>query len=70
MFRPSRTQRSAAWLQARMALFVAGAACGLAGMLADRTWLINIGIGLLIVGLLLRFLPERENPSDGVPHED
>ena len=41
--------------------FVIGAALALAGMGLDVGWLVWSGIGVLTIGLLLRFLPFTED---------
>ena len=52
--RPDRPVRH---LEARIALFGAGAILALVGMAMEQSWLINVAIGVLIVGILVRFLP-------------
>lgn len=61
MFRPSRsgTSDTGPLLAWRVRSFVIGAALALAGMGLDVGWLVWLGIGVLAVGLLLRFLPSR-----------
>ena len=46
-------------LEWRVRLFGAGAILALVGMAADAEWLVNVAIGVLVVGFLLRFVPER-----------
>lgn len=63
MFRPSRsrtadTDSRLAW---KVRSFAIGAALALAGMGMDVGWLVWSGIGVLAIGLLLRFLPSRED---------
>lgn len=54
MFRPSRSVRGEdRYFHARMALFLAGAACGLAGMAFDAGWLVTTGIVILAVAMIL-----------------
>lgn len=60
-FRPSRERHGPdPYLPLKMAIFVIGAAFGLAGMAMDERWLILTGIAILAVGFLLRFLPRRD----------
>lgn len=59
-FRPSRQPGGPdRWLHVKMALFVLGAALGIAGMTADNDTLVGVGIFVLAAGVLLRLLPER-----------
>lgn len=61
LFRPSREPRGAdPWLDAKLLLFSLGAAAGILGMLLEREWLVFSAIGILILGVALRFLPRRE----------
>lgn len=64
MFRPSRsgTGDTGPLLAWRVRSFVIGAALALAGMGLELDWLVWSGIGVLAIGLLLRFLPSREDP--------
>lgn len=61
MFRPSRsgTADTGPLLAWKVRSFVIGAALALAGMGLEMGWLVWSGIGVLAVGLLLRFLPSR-----------
>ena len=62
-FRPSRDARGEdRFLKAKIALFSLGAAVALIGIAADTRWLINVAIGILLVGFALRFL--KPPPSD------
>lgn len=61
MFRPTRERREGddslvVW---KIRLFALGAALALAGMALTLPWLVWAGIGALVVGLLLRFIPRR-----------
>ncbi|MDE2763155.1 MAG: hypothetical protein OXQ94_15735 [Gemmatimonadota bacterium] len=59
MFRPSRERRGEdRFLAWKVRIFVAGAALALAGIGMSLSWLVWVGIGVLVVGLLLRFLPD------------
>jgi hypothetical protein len=68
VFLPSRSQRGPdPWLPYRTLLFVAGAACGLAGMAFSVGWLVTIGIVLLVLGvvtgLIARRIQEARDPE-------
>ncbi len=59
MFRPSRERRGEdRFLAWKVRVFVAGAALEFAGIGMSLSWLVWVGIGVLVVGLLLRFLPD------------
>ena len=62
MFRPSRKRGpgSGDHLFWRVGLLGAGALLGLVGMGSPHGWLVWVGIGVLVVGLLIRFLPRGE----------
>lgn len=45
-------------LQWRTRLLAAGALLALVGMGTEREWVVNVAIGVLILGFGLRFLPE------------
>ena len=62
MFRPSRKKREGddrhlAW---KIRLFVTGAATAFAGMAMSLSWLVWIGVGVLAVAVVLRFLPAND----------
>lgn len=42
-----------------MRLFALGAVIALAGMYLRLDWLINVALGVLVLGFGLRFVPER-----------
>lgn len=65
-FRPDRRRRGAdPLLPHKMLLFVAGAVLGMIGMATDRNWIVYLAVGVLAVGLLLRFVDRgREPPED------
>jgi hypothetical protein len=46
-------------LQLRLVFFVVGATLAVAGMAMTQEWLMNVAIGVLGVGFVLRFVPER-----------
>lgn len=60
LFRPSRTPSGPdPYLPHKMVIFVVGATAAMAGMLTDRGWLINLGILILLIGIILRFVGRR-----------
>lgn len=68
LFRPRRDPAAGpdVWLPLKMALFVTGAAAAMAGIALNRDWLVNVAIGLLLLGFLLRFVgPRPGGPPDG-----
>lgn len=44
-------------------MFFLGAALGLAGIFMDLSWLVAAGMVVLLVGVLLRALPEGDSDS-------
>lgn len=58
MFRLSRERREGpdVWLPLKLALFIGGAASAIVGMTVGPEWLLNVAIGLLALGVLLRFV--------------
>lgn len=64
MFRPDRSRnRPVEHLEWRVRLLGAGAILAVVGMYFDEAWLIWVAIGILVVGLLMRFVPGRD--ADG-----
>ena len=61
IFRPSRARRNDRFLDAKLLIFTLGAACALGGMALDLGWLVYLAIGILALGLVLRFLPDRQD---------
>lgn len=59
MFRPSRESTMARFYATRALLLMVGAAVGLIGMLRELTWLVWIGIGILLVAVVLRVIASR-----------
>ena len=61
LFRPRREPADGPdpWLPLKLALFGVAAATAIAGMALDRAWLINAAIGLLAIGLVIRFFGPR-----------
>ncbi|MDE2806710.1 MAG: hypothetical protein OXN18_16330 [Gemmatimonadota bacterium] len=63
MFRPSsyKSTEPDRFLPWKVRALVIGAGLAFVGMGFDLGWLIWSGIGVLALGLLLRFLPERDD---------
>ena len=67
-----RTRPSMAHLEARIALFGAGAILAMVGIWSGQGWLINVAIGVLLIGFALRFLRRRDEippDDDGSGHD-
>lgn len=61
MFRPDRSRRRAGpWLEWKVRIFVTGAVLGLAGIYLDERWMVGAAIVVLLLGMGLRFLPNRK----------
>lgn len=62
MFRPSRKRREAEdrFLAWKVQLFLIGAAAAFAGMAMSLSWLVWVGIAVLLVAMVLRFLDVRD----------
>ncbi len=62
MFRPSRKSREGEdrFLAWKVRLFVTGAVAAFAGMAMSLSWLVWVGIAVLAVAVVLRFLPPRD----------
>lgn len=61
IFRPSRETRGPdPFLNLKVVLFALGAAIGIAGIISGRELLVGIGVLVLAVGVLLRFLQRGE----------
>jgi len=72
MFRPSRKPRDGEdrFLVWKVRLFVVGAAVALVGMGLSRSWVVWAGMGVLLVALVLRFLPDGDRePEDDSARE-
>lgn len=66
LFRPARGPRGEdPYLPHKMLLFVTGAAFGITGIVSGREWLINIGIVVLVAGVILRFAKARADNESG-----
>jgi hypothetical protein len=61
IFRPSRARRDDRFLNEKILVFAAGAACGVLGIAFEVGWLVYLAIGVLALGMLLRFLPNRQD---------
>lgn len=62
MFRPSRTRsgENDAFVVWKVRLFGLGAALALPGIAFGNAWVVWAGIGVLVVGAVLRFLVPRD----------
>jgi hypothetical protein len=58
-----RTQPMLAHLEWRIRLFGAGAILAIVGIWFEQDWLVNLAIGVLLVGFGLRFLGRREHTA-------
>jgi hypothetical protein len=54
------------WLYPKFFLFVAGAATGLLGIALHIDWLVNVAIGLLAIGFILKLVASRQADRDDV----
>jgi hypothetical protein len=75
LFRVRRDQRGPdRWLTHKMVLFAIGAVVAFAGMVTERSWLVNIGIVVLVIGVALRFIGRHDvtvdEIDDGAAAED
>ena len=52
-----RSRRAGRYLEWKVRLFTLGAVLAVVGMALDQSWMTWAAIGVLIVGMLLRFLP-------------
>lgn len=67
MFFDRSHTHSARFLPWKTALLFVGGGIGLVGMVLDRGWVVTVGICLVGIGFLLRFVPARPEraPEDG-----
>ena len=65
-----RRRRAGPYLEWKVRLFVLAAVLGLAGMYLEERWLTGAAIGLLFLGLALRFLPTGEDEHDAEAEPD
>ena len=58
MFRPSRdrSRTDDPFVVWKVRIFVIGAACSLAGIGLEISWVVWVGVGVLAIGMLLRFI--------------
>jgi hypothetical protein len=64
MFRPSRDGSTPRYFEIKALLLVIGASVGVMGMVQDRSWLVWIGIGILLVAMILRLIARRKKEPD------
>jgi hypothetical protein len=66
IFRPSRERRGPdRWLNVKVAIFCLGAGIALVGIASETKWVVNVAIGVLAIGFLMRFLPrDRDTPTE------
>lgn len=70
LFRVRRDHRAPdRWLAHKMVLFAVGAVIGFAGMITERSWLVNVGIVVLVAGVALRFLARPEATIEEIDEE-
>ena len=64
-FRASRDKRGPdRFLDLKIVIFVIGAAIAGVGIISARNWLIYIAIGVLVVGVALRFFDRKDSSPD------
>ncbi len=59
----SRHRRKDRFLHLRLALLLVGGGLGLMGMRLENGTLVSVATGIVLVGFLLRFAPQRQSPS-------
>jgi hypothetical protein len=59
-----RSRGSRPHLELRVAVFVVGALLALGGMYLETRWLVGLAIFVLAAGMLVRFIPGGESPTD------
>jgi hypothetical protein len=65
LFRVSRERKGPDhWVNAKIAIFCAGACVALIGMALDRRWVVNVAVGILLVGVVLRFVKPASSRED------
>lgn len=62
-----RGRKAGRYLEWKVRLFSVAAVLALVGIYRESGWMTGAAIGILLVGLMLRFLPDG---SEGVPTED
>jgi hypothetical protein len=60
----SRSNPSLAYLEWRVRIFGAGAILAMVGIFTQQNWLIDVAIGVLLIGVALRFLGRRAAPDE------
>ncbi|MGI9626973.1 MAG: hypothetical protein ACR2QM_09070 [Longimicrobiales bacterium] len=72
IFRPdSRHKADEGLLLWKVRLFIVGAALGVGGMVTENPWVLWSGVGVLMVGMTLRFFGGRTKREDTEePHGD
>jgi hypothetical protein len=70
MFISRRRGQPSPHLEWRIRIFGVGAILAIAGMIADLSWMIWMALAVLLVGFLLRFLPQRGSAEAGVEEDD
>ena len=64
-FRVSREKRGPGpYLAAKVAIFCIGVVVAFIGIKLDRSWIISVAIGILLVGFILRFFPRERPPEE------
>jgi multisubunit Na+/H+ antiporter MnhF subunit len=74
-FRPDRGRRGEdRLLGEKMMVFMLGAAIAIGGIATDRDWLVYVALGLLVLGLAMRFVGRDTGavnaPEAGVEKQD
>jgi protein-S-isoprenylcysteine O-methyltransferase Ste14 len=64
MFRPSREPGTSRYFEIKALLLVLGASVGVVGMAQERSWLVWIGIAILLVAMILRLWASRKKEPD------
>ena len=64
-----KRDRPVRYLEWRVRLLGVGAVIALAGIYFDSSWLVNVAIGILLIGFALRFTPGRVPAEHAVEDE-
>lgn len=63
-----RSRRAGRYLEWKVRLFTLGAVLAVVGMALNQNWMTWGAIGVLVAGMMLRFLPSREmGEAEGDP---
>jgi hypothetical protein len=63
LFRASRKKTGPdRFLNAKIAIFCLGAGIAAVGIITERGWLVNVAIGVLLIGVALRFVGRDRAP--------